>query len=177
MESRKVFIIGRPRTATASMAKALEILGYDTVEEFDRNESGTAEDVIEAAKDVSAFGFSLTYTLEDIRKIEAAYTDAVFILTEREADQWYSSFIRSNNEEATEEDPRTEELEYKNKGNWVNQYYKDYNEKVKAHFKGREWKLFNVYYGVKNDNWGNICSFLKKPIPNQPLPHVNMSRK
>ena len=146
MDNRKVFIIGRPRTATASMMKALKILGLKTVKEFDRDTKNIAEDVIDASKKVSAFGSSLTYTLEDIRKIEAEYTDAVFILTEREADVWYSSFIRNHSAESTESDPRTEELEYKNKGNWVNQYYKDYNEKVKAHFKGREWKLFNVVY-------------------------------
>ena len=159
---RRVFLIGRPRSGTASLHRALDIMGYNTVKGFDRKGKIDVEKIIDATKNGLSFTHSLDYDIEAIKRIEAAYPNAVFILSEREQDKWYASFIRQNTKESTDSDPRKEELSHKNKGAWVNKYFKEYNEKVLSHFKGREWKLFHLIYGVKNSNWQDLCAFLKE---------------
>ena len=72
MANKKVIIIGRPRTGTASVTKALEILGYDVVEKFNRETENIAEDAIKALKTKDVLGTSLSYDVEDIKKIQEA---------------------------------------------------------------------------------------------------------
>lgn len=172
----KVFLIGRAKTGTRSIDKALNILGYNTLNKHqDLDFDNIAEDVIKKMKSLSAFTATCNFTIEDIRAIERAYPDAVFILTERDIDAWYGSWIRHHSKAATEDDPRKRELDYKHKGYWVDNYYGDYNHDVLTHFKGREWKLFHIHFGRRNDNWGNLCAFLKKPLPKGGFPHENKS--
>lgn len=175
MANKKVIIIGRPRTGTASVTKALEILGYDVVEKFNRETENIAEDAIKALKTKDVLGTSLSYDVEDIKKIQEAYPDAVFILTERQEDRWYASWIRYHNSLATEENPRESETAFKNKNQWVGFYYNAYNTKVKQHFWGKV-NMLSFVFGTNTASWGALCSFLKKPVPVGGFPYENMSR-
>ena len=165
---KKIFLIGRKRTGIQSIVKALQILNYNSTLILNQYNSDKTSAIIKKMAKYEVCALMKDYTLDDLREIEAAYPEAVFILTEREPDAWYSSWIRYYSTQAN----NAAETSYKNKGHYVSKYYEEYNHKVKAHFKGREWRLLNFFYG-KNASWQTLCSYLKKPIPAQAFPHEN----
>jgi len=173
---RKVFLLGRAKSGTRSIDKALNDLGYSTLNKHQGLDTDNlAQDIIKKMKNKGAFTATVKFDIEQIKEIEKTYPEAVFILTERPSDKWYSSWVGHHSRKATKENPRTEETAFKNKGAWVDKYYIEYNTLVKRHFQGREWKLLHIMYGAKNDNWGALCSFLKKPVPKGGFPHQNRS--
>jgi len=167
---KQIFLIGRKRTGIESIAKALKVLRYSAKSILSKTNSENIQELISEMEGCEVCAVNWDYTLEDIRAIEKANTDAVFILTEREPDKWYSSWLRFyKGKEGCES-----QLAYKNKGHYVSKYYEGYNHDIKCHFKGREWKFLNFYYGV-NASWQTLCSYLKKPVPSQNFPHENRS--
>jgi len=176
-DMKKVFLIGRMKTGTRSIDKALKIIGYKTYSKHeDLDSDNLAKDVIKKTKKIAAFTANANFTIGDIKALEEAYPDAVFILTEREPDKWYVSWVRHHMKAATKDDPREVEIDYQKKPQWVNFYYNEFNHKVLTHFKGREWKLLHVFYGKGKDSWGSLCSFLNRPVPKGGFPHENISR-
>jgi hypothetical protein len=160
----KIFLIGRKRTGIGSIVKCLQILGFDE-DSFLIEEEGDVQDIIINMKTKSICGVPYDYTMHDIRAIEKEYPSCRFIHTERNIDDWYSSFLRfyqgDENRSA-----------YKNKGHYASEFYNKFNSDVTAHFKGKEWKILYIKYGY-NSNWSIICSFVKKPIPKNVFPHEN----
>lgn len=159
----KVFVIGRRRTGLKSIAKALEILGYSKSSILVRTKSLEVSGIIKSMQNRNFCVIPFDYSMNDIRAIELAYPTARFILTEREIDSWYSSFLRYYKNDK-------DKSAYKNKGQYTNQFYIKYNDDLKAHFKGREWKFLNFFYG-KNASWQTLCSFQKQSIPVGGFPH------
>jgi len=165
----KIFLIGRRRTGIGSIAKGLRTLGFNSNTMVLTVKEEGIEGVIKAMEKKKVCGVPFDYTMNDIRAIEAAYPSCRFILTERNTDEWYSSFLRFYSEDESRR-------AYKNKGHYVNDFYIKYNESIRSHFAGKEWKILYVKYGV-NSNWGSLCSFVSKPIPNKPFPHENILKK
>lgn len=168
---KKVFAIGRRRTGIKSITKALLMLGFKKTEILDKTKGKDVKSIISDMKSKNFCTCIFDYTMEDIRAIEAAYPDSVFILTERDIDKWYSSFIRFY----TGKPAHSEKTEYKNKGQYTSQFYEGYNNLIKTHFQGREWKVLYFYYG-QTASWQSLCQFLKKPIPTGSFPHENLSK-
>jgi hypothetical protein len=167
----KVFLIGRRRTGIKSIVKALKVIGVEGSTILEKSSAKKVEGIIEEmdSKDVCAVVFD--YTLNDIRAIEAAYPASTFVLSEREPDSWYSSWLRFYNGKKGHEN----KVAYSSKSHIVSTYYIKYNQDVKTHFQGREWKLLQFYYG-KNASWQTICAYFKKEVPNEPFPHENRAK-
>ena len=111
------------------------------------------------------------YELSDIVAIEKAYPSATFILTERQVDDWYGSFVKHFGKIKGCEDM----VEYKHKGYYCDSFYTKFMQDIKTHFYGREWKLFTVKMG-DTEIWSKMCAYLSKPIPKKPYPHKNKSK-
>jgi hypothetical protein len=171
----KFFLIGRSNTGTGSIDKAFNLTGFKTLRDrSELNHKGLAKSIISKMKQYDAFTAHCDLTIEDIKKIEKEYPSAKFILTTRETDAWYVSWLKRHGKEATEEDPREEERNFKLKVKWANFYYENFNKDVLTHFKGREWKLLHIKLG-ENNNWGAFCSFVKASLPQGSFPHENKS--
>lgn len=166
----KVFLIGRRRTGIASMQKAIQLVGYSKKEVLTSPKSDDINDILDEMEGYTFCAFSRDYTMDDIRAIEARYPSARFVLTERDSDTWYASFVRYYN--TLEGDyPQTV---HTNKGQYVSKFYEAFNTDVKAHFFGRDWKILKFRMDGTN-GWSEFCSYFKQPIPNQRFPHENRS--
>lgn len=166
----KVFLIGRRRTGIATMQKALTTIGFKKSSLLIKPKSDKIKDLIKEMKDYDFCAVSRDYTLDEIRAIEAAYPDSRFVLTKRDSVVWYASFVRYYNS-LKGEHPQTV---HTNKGHYVSKFYDGYNEDVRVHFDGRTWKLLTINLNG-SQSWSQVCTFFKKPIPNKPFPHENIS--
>jgi len=166
----KLFIIGRRRTGRQTVIKALTILGFKKKSILMAENDEVIENVLFKAKKYDVIAIPRDYTMNEIRAIELEYPDSRFILTKRDSDVWYSSFVRYYNS-LKGDNPQTV---HTNKGHYVSKFYEEFNEQVKTHFFGREWKLLTITLDGSH-SWHSICSYLKKPIPSERFPHENRS--
>ena len=166
----KIFIIGRRRTGRQTIIKALTILGFQKKSILTANIDEDIEGILFKAKKYDVVAIPRDYTTNEIRAIELEYPDSRFILTKRDSDIWYSSFVRYYNGQEGEH-PQTV---HTNKGHYVSKFYEEYNEQIKTHFFGRDWKLLTITLDGSH-TWQSICSYLKKPIPSEKFPHENRS--
>lgn len=167
---KKIFLIGRRRTGIATIIKALQILKYKKSAMLLSTKSLYIDDVIAQMDKFDICAISKDYIMNDIRAIELAYPDSTFILTERHSDTWYSSFVRYFNS-LKGFHPETV---HENKGHFVSSFYEKFNEDVKTHFKGREWKILEITLDGSH-SWQSLCSYLQKPVPSEQFPHENRS--
>ena len=167
----KVFLIGRRRTGIKSIVKALKTIGFEESKILETSKAKKIEGIIEEMDSKEICGLVFDYTLNDIRAIEAAYPDSKFVLSEREPDSWYSSWLRFHNGKKGHET----KVAYSSKSHIVSTFYIKYNQDVKIHFQGREWKLLQFFYG-KNASWQTICSYFKGEVPSEPFPHENRAK-
>lgn len=166
----KVFLIGRRRTGIQTIRKALEVVGFKKSSILSELKSEKIEDLISTAKKYDFIAVVRDYTMNDVRAIESAYPDCRFILTKRDTEIWYASFVRYYNT-LKGDHPQTV---HTNKGHYASKFYDEYNNHVKAHFLGRDWKLLTMVFDGSH-SWGNFCSYFKKPIPATSFPHENRS--
>ena len=161
----KIFLIGRRRTGTGSVVKGLNLLKYKKANILTSLTKNSITELILKMNNKEICAVPFDFTINDIRAIEQAYPSCRFIHTERNVDEWYSSFLRYYNKDS-------DKSSYKNKGYYVNDFYTKYNLTVRSHFLGREWKILYIKYGY-NSSWGTLCSFVKKAVPNVSFPHEN----
>jgi hypothetical protein len=166
----KIFLIGRRRTGIQTASMALTVLGYKKKTMLTSIKSEKIEDLIEEMKDLDVCAITRDYSMNEIRAIEAVYPSSTFFLTKRHSHIWYASFVRYFLSKKGD-NPQTD---YSKKGHYVSTFYEGYNEEIKHHFTGREWKLLTMTLDGSH-NWGQICSYYKKPIPSTSFPHVNRS--
>ena len=167
---KKIFLIGRMRTGTKSVLKALTILGYKKDTVLTKPKSKKIDGLISEMDKYDICAVMRDYTINEIRAIEAAYPSSTFVLTEREPDTWYCSWLRY-----WEAKGGKAQKAHQNKGHYVSEYYQNYNADVKVHFQGREWKVLCFYYGI-NASWQTICTYFKKAIPPASFPYENRSK-
>jgi hypothetical protein len=167
----KVFFIGRRRTGRGSVIAALKKLGYKSSSILKDIGDSSLEEMLEKAKDKDFIVSDREYTLNELRVIEQQYKSSLFILTERDIDEWYSSWCRFYDGKSGAE----KRIAPTSKNHYAFKFYKEYNEDIKQYFKGREWKLLNIHYG-RNASWATLCSYFKKPLPTIQFPHENILR-
>ncbi|KAJ7891152.1 hypothetical protein B0H13DRAFT_1625970 [Mycena leptocephala] len=111
----RVLVLGYPRTGTASMKKALEILGYGDVHHMQSVDANPLEaEMWEEAINARFFGRGTPYGRAEwdqllghceavtdtpaamfAEDLVAAYPDAKVILTNRDSDKWWTSLTQS----------------------------------------------------------------------------------
>ena len=175
--SEKIFGIGYPKTATSSLALALEILDYrgfhDAVElvEAYRNKNLKNSEFL---KKGDAFIGSIAFFYRELYEL---YPDAKFILTVREENKWLDSarrhfkFVvpwkRTNKYIMTrifsDLTHFSEEIFLK--------CYKEHNRKIKEFFRNKgNLLIMDICNG---DGWEKLCPFLGKAVPDIDFPKVN----
>ena len=205
-DRQKVFCIGRNKTGTTSLGRALENIGFRlgkqaigeallkdwSQDRFDR--------IIDFCRSADAFQdvpFSLPKTYE---ALDAAYTDARFILTIRDsADAWFQSLVRFHSHRLGGGRKPTAALlkqhPYRYRGymwdvhRWAygadettlyepdlyKHGYDAHNAAVESYFAGRPDKLLIVNLG-DDDAETRIADFVDYKGGNGFLPHLNRTR-
>lgn len=173
--SGKIFGIGFHKTGTSSLARALDLLGYNVTSSFGLMDTDIDQTVLtQAIKIVPQFDAFQDNPWPIIyRDLDKQFPNSKFILTVRPTEQWLKSVIRHFAGRTTPMrswiygvgDPRGNEAIYKAR-------YERHNEEVKAYFVTRPGNLLLLNLTTDN-NWTDLCSFLNAPIPSEPFPHTN----
>lgn len=174
----KVFGIGLPRTATASLCEALKILGYN-VRHYPKYKSRVAK--FEAITDSP---IPLYY-----KELDKEYPGSKFILTVRNIDDWIKSMEKSSRRFRWHKlspegrcGPEVYECHMKllgctgfDKHKMMKGYYNHYLD-VCNHFLNRpdDLLVFNLCGG---EGWDLLCPFLDKKDPECDMPNRNKSKK
>ena len=173
---KTVINVGRGRTGTTSLNRALRMLGYCSL--HDPNVI-RGMPILDGINEIGRLGYntvteSVRWTLEDIIKVDEEYPNIKWILTTRKnKDVWYSSFL--NRHKLKQEklslclpgaDPKLETL-------WKCEFYDEYNKMVVSHLKDRVLVLEAELDSASK--WKKLCEFLGKDIPKEEYPFLNRS--
>ena len=171
----KIFGIGRSRTGTSSLDKALNLLGIKSFH--------VASKLTEYIKINKELGYSLLHGLERFRgysdhpidwlykELDKMYPGSLFIYTRRDdREAWVRSmWSLPYHLEKGEEIWHKEGEESK----WV-ESYETHEKEVREYFKDRDNYLeLDI---TKDPNWEPICEFLEIYAPKKKFPHMAQSQ-
>ena len=139
----KVFCIGRNKTGTTSLKRALEDLGYRVgdqataellIHEYAHRNWRPILDYCRTAEAFQDIPFSLPYTYQIL---DYAFPNSKFILSVRDsADQWYHSLVRFHMKRLNLDRPPTKE-------DWINDPYR---------YPGWCWDTNRIVYDTPEDD-------------------------
>ena len=180
-----IFGIGMHKTATTSLHRAFQILGYES---WHWSSAHAAKAIW---REMSGHDHSETvdryYALCDLpipllyRQLDAAYPGSKFVLTVRPEDEWLESVRkhfdpRSNRwRSGWDTDPftnRAHSLLYGRRdfdAETMLARYRRHNAEVWEYFRARPGDLVTV----EHPRWQVLCNFLGEPIPDVPYPFEN----
>jgi hypothetical protein len=176
----KIFGIGANKTGTTSLTKALEILGYKI-----SHWQHQTEILTRLIKCQFRYPFLETYDgATDLpipsifKELDKAYPNSKFILTIRDPDDWIQSEEHHHRMMGLEK-PLFENFLLFGTFHFDKQMfleaYEKHNQKVQQYFKDRsDLLIMDITAG---DGWSKLCTFLNKPMPNQPFPALNVRKK
>jgi hypothetical protein len=175
MMKTKVFGIGFHKTATTSLATALNHLGYRVTGPDGVDNPNIANEVHQIAFDLAdkfdAFQDNPWPIL--YKELDARYPGSKFVLTVRPAEDWIKSMVNHFNEKETPMrewiygvgHPKGNESVYLSR-------YNRHNSEVIEYFRSRPEDLL-VLHITAGDGWEKLCPFLGTPIPAVPFPRAN----
>jgi len=173
----KVFGIGLGKTGTTSLAVALRLLGYETVD----NPMGLGDDLslvdgVDAATD--------TPVAEVFEALDRRFPGSRFVYTVRaDREAWLDSVRRQwhmarlaglhQNEQRTSLLRRVYGLQAPRfDRHLVSAGYDRHHARVLSYFNGRDDLLVLDICG--GDGWDELCAFLGRPVPDAPFPRQNV---
>jgi len=185
----RIFGIGMHKTATTSLNRAFQILGFDSLH------WGTGE-APKIWQEMNLTGESKTleqfYALSDLpiplfyKELDKAYPGSKFILTIRDEAKWLNSvqklwsYEHNPTRKLWDKYPISNRLhkamygiEHFDSEVFINRY-RAHNAEVIEYFKGRWEDLLVLDLEVENP-WTYLCTFLSKPIPEVKFPYLNIS--
>ena len=187
----KVFGIGLSRTGTTSLAEALRILGYETV---DWNYNGK----IIGWPEFYAFDAATdTPCSMQFETLYHSFDNSKFIYTKRNKSDWSVSIKKhfeteepsgvlesmrgdrwkSNEDwgwENTLQRIRIHSCLYAKYSTWI-EAYDAHDKRVRSFFENKPPKRFSEINIPSGEGWRELCNFLDRPVPNQSFPHENKS--
>ena len=187
----RVFGIGLHRTATTSLHRAFELLGFDSFHFRTGNEARMIREEMNAA------GRSDTlekwYALSDLpipllyRKLDKAYPGSKFVLTVRDENAWLRSVERlwsaEHNPQRWTWDvwPVSHKIHRALYGRedfdaqTFVERYRRHNAEVREYFSGRpdDLLVMDVDSGL---SWEPLCQFLGTKVPSVHYPHESLTR-
>ena len=173
----KILGVGGSRTGTTSLAKALTILGFHTIDWLLSGRIPKEGWMNHIKKlDFDALTDSPISEGDLFKKLDKEFSNSRFILTLRDEESMRESFLNFFNRTL---------YKVRDKDQWIYltketvysevKIIKNHDEEVIQYFEGRDNLLImNIFEG---DGWEKLCAFLEKPIPKRPYPHENESRK
>ncbi|MFP4142956.1 MAG: sulfotransferase family protein [Thermoplasmata archaeon] len=179
-KERKVFCIGLSKTATTSLTKALQILGYKSkhfpMRLLKYDEEGLKFDFSGAEK---YDALSDLPVVRFYKKLDRNFQASKFILTTRELEDWLDScrrhfwpgqilkgdfwFNRLHKDIYGTVDYDEEKFK---------EAYKTHKKDVLSYFSGREEDLL-IMDITDGEDWEKLCSFLEEPIPDRDFPETD----
>ncbi len=175
MRNGKVFGIGFHKTATTSLGRALEILGYRVCGPVHTRNSQIQKEVYDIAFNLTPYYDAFQDNPWPIiyKELNIAYPGSKFILTVRPPDKWIKSVV---NHFGTKDTPMRKWIygvghPVGNEEIYLNRYQNHIRE-VKRYFKYRSEDLL-VLNITEGDGWQKLCPFLGKQIPGLEFPHAN----
>ncbi len=179
----KIFGIGLSKTGTSSLAQALQILGYKTLDNM-----GASRYV---AGDLSSIDLATVEAHEALtdtpipsfyRELDARYPGSKFILTVRDRPGWLKSCMKQFNARfaETQSEPNRRLFEDLYGTNVFDEArfsagYDRFVAGVLDYFKDRPSDLL-VLDVAGGEGWEKLCPFLGKPIPDVPFPKANVTQ-
>lgn len=187
----KIFCIGQNKTGTTSLMGALSMLGYEVCPEdimynigsthFQNFKEGDYEELFGLVDEYDVFEDRPWNHTNFYETLHSKYNDAKFILTTRDVDQWWDSYIRwdkkvnlrhtwhyrLNSEvcygvESFMDNPELSKETYIDRNNNIRNYFKDNPNFLEL--------------DINEDNkLEKLCMFLNKDIPNELYPHLNQN--
>jgi hypothetical protein len=159
----KVFCVGAVKTGSSSLTKALNILGYRTIQNISIKEP--KEGWVNYIKN-SNFDFWADWPMRKkglYKEIDKTLPNSKFILTIRDKESWAKSYKNYFERSPWEiKNPQVFEKRLKT--------YEQQNNEIIKYFKDKP-SQFLIVDIIKGAGWNEICNFLDKPIPNKPFPH------
>jgi hypothetical protein len=193
----RIFGIGMHKTATTSLHKALQTLGFDSAHwKSVKWAKGIWNDIKYSGKSRK---LEHHYALSDLpftllfRELDASYPGSKFILTIRDEIEWLESvrshWLNSNRfkDSWEKEDSFGNEIHERLYGQTTFDpkvfiaRYRLHNAEVQWHFRNRPNDLLVMDMGNKKLNqsqsWMELCTFLERPFPATPYPHAFVTEK
>lgn len=177
----KVFGIGWAKTGTTTLAKCLEILGYNhktqklsLAFDYEKKDYKRIFEIVDQYDSFEDWPWLLMY-----KEFDKQYPGSKFILTTREHKSWVDSYknMLKTQGKASKHMNKVRSILYDlpfpnvTEEQLINRYSRHVAE-VEEYFKNRPNDLLIVSW-KKGDGWKEICDFLGKNIPNQDFPHAN----
>jgi hypothetical protein len=186
----RIFGIGMHKTATTSLHKAFQILGFDSLH-WGRGEAPLIWEEVNAA------GRSMTlerfYAASDMpipllyKKLDEAYPGSKFILTIRDEQKWLKSVERLWDPEYNPTRWQWDVWPISNRlhkamygrtdfdAETMLATYRRHNAEVREYFEHRPDDLL-VMDMEESGGWANLCDFLDQPVPSVKYPHEYRTR-
>jgi hypothetical protein len=197
----KVIVAGFSRTGTMSMQVALQKFGlrpyhmFEAMRNFENGHMDMWNNYMEGNSDMDwdklFAGYDASTDLPACiywREMMEAFPDAKVVLTVRDVEAWWKSWIGMVESQESSVDrlvflPRFQALDRLvincervwfriEPGQYVREdaikRFNQHNEEVKAAVPPERLLVFNVAEG-----WEPLCKFLGYPVPNEPFPHEN----
>lgn len=197
----KIFGIGFPKTGTTSMETAFELLGYNVCRGHWKNPHSNMAIAHAISNDykrikpiINSYDVFFDAPFGGCgfwRYLTTEYPEARFLLTTRDADDWYSSLLKMVSETSCSIDEDHLQTHY-NRGRiaivefirevWgikdivedkqkLIRYYNDYNTEITTYFRNKD-NFLNLE--ISQFAWKPLCKFIGQEIPKRrPFPYVN----
>lgn len=179
-ETRKIFVIGLPKTGTTSLSRALIDLGYRTIYSSVIATSILNKEGNEGIKPFSSVlknydAFSDWPVCKCYKMLDKFYPKSKFILTTRDPEERYHSMVNHYKHDlAVSESEGVESLwngTLPRKRNDILNCNKHLNS-ILLYFKNRQNDLL-VINVCEGEGWSKLCPFLGHDIPDANFPKVN----
>jgi hypothetical protein len=193
--SGRIFGIGLSRTATSSLTRALDLLGFWSLHypEDERTQEeilaflATGGDRLELSILRRVDALTDTPVCATFEALDAAYPGSRFILTTRERGEWLDScrrFWRTWIEPYERTAPESVGVAYISAVHErlygrasfdpddFLRAYDAYHDRVRRHFRDRPGDLITLDI-CGGEGWGELCEFLRLPEPEVDFPRLN----
>lgn len=188
----KVFVIGANKTGTTSLTLALQELGYAVAPEnlvfakgsgvLEEFHAGVYDKVYDIINRFDAFEDRPYNHTDFYKRLDKKFPDSKFILSLRDTQNWIESYRRWNEKinlktqwfykiisqtcYGVDDFLANEEV--------MRKKYEQRNQAIKAYFsKTGKLLLMDIEAG---EGYDKLCSFLNKPVPDKPFPHLNRTK-
>lgn len=177
----KIFGIGWAKTGTTTLGKCFEILGYnhqpqrlDFVADLKTDDLSRILELADKKDTFEDWPWLLLF-----KELDRAFPGSRFVLTQRDSQKWVKSYsnMLNNHEVASEEVNEIRRILYglpfpDVTENQLIARYQKHNSEVSTYFRDRPNDLLIVDWEQESE-WGKLCEFLGKPVPEQSFPHAN----
>ena len=185
----KIFCIGQNKTGTSSLAKALSRLEYKLCPEyimynfdsvhFKNFQDGRFNETLNLISQYDAFEDRPWNHTDFYKVLDKTYKGSKFILTTRDAEQWWDSYIRWDKKIGLRDSWHyiiNSQVCYGvdsflDNPDLAKQIYLDRNDEIKNYFSGNT--NFLVIDINEDHKYEKLCRFLNKKIPNESYPYLN----